>query len=369
MKVCHVLHGMRIGGAEMLLRRMIECAPRDLEHCVIVLDDIGEWGEELLAEGCDIRLAGRKPGVDLGLVRRMRDIFLEMRPQIVHCHQYTPWFYGGWAAGRAGIPCVFTEHGRHQPDRPRLRRIVFNRYLLRHTPRVTAVSQSIQRALIDNEKIPAARIEVLYNGVDHHRLRPDPATRTRARAQLGLAPSTLAIGHAGRLVPVKNQAMFLRALAELSRLQPELDWRAYLAGTGPLDSSLREQASVLGLEGRVEFLGQRDDVPELLKAWDVFALSSWSEGTSVTLLESMASALPAVVTSVGGNPELVEDGVSGRLVESDDARGFAEALADLADAEHREAMGQRARSELVARFTEERMIRRFAEIYREVVGA
>jgi glycosyltransferase involved in cell wall biosynthesis len=353
----------------MLVRRMIQNAPPGIEYHVVVLDLVGEWGEELRASGVEVLRTGRRPGVDLGLVRRLGDIYREMQPELIHCHQYTPWFYGGWAAGLSGLPCIFTEHGRHQPDRVRLRRVVFNRYLLRHTPVVTAVSHSIQQALARYEKIPASRIELLYNGVDHLHLRADADLRSRMREQLGLAPSTLAIGHAGRFMPVKNQAMLLRALAELSRTHPNLEWKAFLAGWGPLEDELRRQSDELGLSGRVVFLGERKDVPDLLNAFDVFALSSWSEGTSVTLLESMATGLPAVATAVGGNPELIEDGVSGRLVPSDDAAAFAAALGDLSDASLRTAMGRHARELLEERFTEQRMIERFASIYAEVLGA
>ena len=127
MRICHVLHSLRVGGAEMLVRRMIQNAPSGVEHCVVVLDLVGEWGEELRAQGVRVLRTGRRPGVDLGLVRRLREIYREMEPDLIHCHQYTPWFYGGWAAGTVGLPCVFTEHGRHQPDRPRLRRVLFNR--------------------------------------------------------------------------------------------------------------------------------------------------------------------------------------------------------------------------------------------------
>ncbi len=332
-----------------------------------LLDAMGPLGERLAEEGIPVRCVGRRPGVDWTLLRQLKQLFGEFAPDLVHCHQYTPWFYGGWAATRLDLPVVFTEHGRHQPDHPRLRRILFNRYLMRHTGAVTAVSHSIRRALIENEKIPAGRIRVLYNGIDHHRFHPDEEGRRRMREELGLRGDELAIGHAGRFMPVKNQALLLRALARLTGLRPELRWRAFLAGKGPLEDELRAQCAELELGDRVVFLGQRRDVPELLRAFDVFALSSFSEGTSVTLLEAMATELPIVTTAVGGNPELVEDGVNGFLTPDDDTEAFARALAKMEDASLRRMMGEAGRAKVLERFTEEGMIEGFLSIYRELL--
>jgi glycosyltransferase involved in cell wall biosynthesis len=351
----------------MLVARMIRRAPDDLDFSVAVLDTVGPLGERLVEEGVPVRQAGRRPGVDWALVGRLRRILAELRPEVVHCHQYTPWFYGGWAAAGLRLPVVFTEHGRHQPDRPRVRRILFNRWLLRHTGAVTAVSGSIVEALVRNEKIPRDRIELLYNGVDHELLAPDGEVRTVVRESLGLDEETVAIGHAGRLVGVKNQALLLRSLARLGRELPGLSWKAFLAGAGPLQAELEDLRERLGLDGRVVFLGQRDDVPRLLNAFDLFALSSFSEGTSVTLLEAMATGVPVVATAVGGNPELVEDGVHGLLVPSDDTLGFALALRRLcSDANLRWRMGAACRQRVEERFTQRAMAEGFARIYREV---
>jgi len=118
----------------------------------------------------------------------------------------------------------------------------------------------------------------------------------------------------------------------------------------------------------VVFLGQRRDVPELLRAFDVFALSSFSEGTSVTLLEAMATELPVVATRVGGNPELIEEGVNGYLTPNDDAEAFAQALARMDDPALRRRMGQAARSKVLERFTEEGMVEGFLSIYRDLLS-
>jgi len=367
MRVCHVVHSLKVGGAEVLVANLTRSLRgSDVEVVVACLDEIGVLGEQLRSEGTPIRCAGRRPGIDLGLFARMRGVLRDLEADVVHAHQYTPWFYGGTAAATLGLPLVFTEHGRHQPDRPKRRRLLFNRWLLPRTAAVTAVSGSIRDALIANEGFPASRVEVVYNGVDHHRLVRDDAARRDKRAELGLDGETLAVGTAGRLVEVKNHPLLLRALARW-RDAGAPRFRAFLAGSGPRDADLRRLAEDLGLAGCVEFLGERDDVPELLSAWDVFVLSSFSEGTSVTLLEAMSTSLPVVATAVGGNPELIEDGRHGRLVPSDDDVALADALAALAaDPGARASMGQAARAEVEGRFSFAGMRERFCELYEEV---
>lgn len=369
MRVCHVVHSLKVGGAEVLVANLTRSLRgSDVEVVVACLDEIGVLGEQLRAEGTAIRCAGRRPGVDLGLFGRMRGILRDLRADVVHTHQYTPWFYGGTAAATLGLPLVFTEHGRHQPDRPKRRRLLFNRWLRPRTHAVTAVSRSIRDALIANEGMSPDEVEVVYNGVDHTRLAHDPQVRRTKRAELGLDDTTLAVGTAGRLVEVKNQDLLLRGLAGW-RDAGAPPFRAFLAGSGPLDERLRTRAADLGLEDTVVFLGEREDVPELLSAWDAFALTSFSEGTSVTLLEAMSSSLPVVATRVGGNPELIEDGTSGLLVPSDDDTALAAAFGRLAgDAGLRNTLGTAARAEVERRFSFCGMQDRFCELYREALA-
>jgi len=359
---------MGVGGAEMLVARMIAQAPEGVEYSVALLDQIGPLGERVAASGIEVHCVRRRPGIDLAILGRLKQVYQQLSPELLHCHQYTPWFYGGWAGAQAHLPVIFTEHGRHQPDHRRLRRILFNRYLLRNTKAITAVSESIRDALLRNEMLPARRVEVVYNGVDHQSLQRDESVRRRMRAELGFAPDTLVIGHAGRLMPVKNQALLLRALAQIVRKEPQLDWVALLVGGGPLEQDLKSLRDALNLGERIRFMGQRSDVPDLLCAFDIFALPSFSEGTSVTLLEAMACSLPVVATKVGGNPELVRDGVQGYLVPSDDSEGFADAILRLNDAELRSRMGAAARLEVEMRFTQQGMIDSYLEIYRRILN-
>src|SRR5262249_20822565 len=140
----------------------------------------------------------------------------------------------------------------------------------------------------------------------------------------GLDPARAYVGCIARFHPVKDHATLVRAFAVVARTCPDVD--LLLAGDGPLRGQLESLAAELGIASRVLFLGVRKDVPEILQAIDVFAMTSLSEAASLTVLEAMAAGRPVVVTDVGGNPELVRHGCDGLLVGRADAGGAASAL-------------------------------------------
>ncbi|WP_344342662.1 glycosyltransferase, partial [Kitasatospora putterlickiae] len=169
-----------------------------------------------------------------------------------------------------------------------------------------------------------------------------PAARAAARAGLGLPDDAFVVGTVGNLTPKKDQATLLAAHAALLRSRP--DARLLLVGAGPLDARLRARAAELGVADTVVFAGSRADVPELLPALDVFTLSSRQEGLPVALMEAMTSGLPAVVTRVGGMPEVLDDGEQGLLVPPGDPSALAGAFDRLAgDPDLRARMASAAR--------------------------
>ncbi len=200
---------------------------------------------------------------------------------------------------------------------------------------VIAVSHAVAAGI--GRRRPGDWLTVVHHGPDLGDAPSGPAARRAARAELGLPDEALVIGTVGNLTAKKDQAALLAAFALLRRRRP--DARLVLVGAGPLESRLRELAG----EG-VLFAGSRGDVPALLPGWDVFCLSSRQEGLPVALMEAMTSGLPSVVTRVGGMPEVLDDGVEGRLVAPGDPAQLAAALDGLAaDRGLRERMGAAAR--------------------------
>jgi glycosyltransferase involved in cell wall biosynthesis len=206
----------------------------------------------------------------------------------------------------------------------------------------------------------------IHNGVDAHRFRDDD--RETGRQALGMPADAVVVGTVGRLDPVKDQLGLLEAFARLAKT----DSRAVLAivGDGPCREALEARARMPDLAGRVRLYGERHDVPVLLQGLDVFVLPSIAEGISNTILEAMATGVPVVATRTGGNPELVEDAVTGMLVPVGRPEALAEALrAYVTDPHLRALHGKAARQRVLEEFALGRMARRYADLYQALAPA
>jgi glycosyltransferase involved in cell wall biosynthesis len=359
MRVLHVLHSMSFGGAEVLVHDFLKATRDAASQSIVCLDGIGPLGETLRADGVRVDVLGRREGLQPGVALAMRRVLAETRPDVVVAHQYTPYSYAAMAAPtlRPRPALVFIEHGRHYPDARRPKRVLANRgVFLHYTEAVIAVCGYIKRLLVANEGIPPDRVRVVYNGVDPARFEPDALpddTRAALRAELAIPQDAHVVACVARFHPVKDHPTLIRAFARAAPRDPKA--LLLLVGGGD-DAKLRALVDELGIAPRVVFAGVRRDIPRVYAASDVFAMSSLSEGTSVTLLESMLMRRASVVTDVGGNPEIVERDGTGLLTPRGDHAAMGEALASLLlDPARREAMGQRGRARVLARFTQRQM--------------
>ncbi len=366
--VCHVLHTLGVGGAEMLATRLARRFSGLYRTVFACLDELGTLGEELAAEGFPVHVLGRRPGLDLGCVFRLARLLRRERVDVAHAHQYTPFFYALAARRLARHPTIlFTEHGRHYPDHPRWKRKIFNRLLLEQRDRVVGVGGAVRQALIRNEGIPSHRVQVIINGIESERFAADRSTRAEVRRELALGSDDLVLLQVARLDPLKDHATALAALSHVVHERPAT--HLLLAGDGPLRGEIEGRARALGLEPHVRLLGTRRDVDRLLAAADVMLLTSISEGIPLTLLEAMAAGLPVVATRVGGVGEVVEHGRTGLLVQAGDDMTLAQAVLTLADSPVlRNEMGQHGRQRMEQFFSEKRMRERYGELYRELTG-
>jgi glycosyltransferase involved in cell wall biosynthesis len=217
-----------------------------------------------------------------------------------------------------------------------------------------------------NDGFPCDRIEVIPNGVELEDFEPT-LTRETARRAAGLPLDARLIVSIARFHPVKDHATLLRAFAFLASRHATA--RLVLAGEGPLRSSLESLAAELGVTDRVDFLGVRSDVPALLRASDVFCLTSLSEAASLTVLEAMAAGVPIVLTDVGGNSELVRDGVEGLLVPRGDPAAVAAALNKvLSDDRLAVRLAEAAAARVRERYPLSATIGRYFELYSELAA-
>lgn len=352
-----VVPDLGVGGLQWLAVRLA-CAldPYEWRAHVYGFDGGGPLQAVLDEAGIAHRVLPRRPGVDAAYARRLAGMFVGDGIGLVHCHNITALFHGARAARAAGgLPVLYTEHDREFPAPWRQRWL--HRWLARRVDDVVAVSATLADTIARQEGF---RARELVNGV------PDPlrtwsGSREEARARLGwdAAPTLLAVGS---LTPVKNHAALIDCFGDVRACVPGA--RLALAGEGPLRDELAGRAASLPA-GSVLWLGERDDVPRLLAAADLFVLPSRSEGLPLSLVEAHGAGRASVATRVGGNAEVIEEGVTGLLVPGGRPDAFGRAAAELlVDGARRRAMEVAARERYLRLFTMERMVARYVEHYR-----
>lgn len=366
--ICQVLHSMTVGGAEVLADRLARQFSDSYEMTFLCLDEIGELGRELQADGFSVSCLERKPGVDIGCTRRLAQQARAMHADIILAHQYTPFFYT--AASRfwgGGPPIVFVEHGRAVPDYPRPKRKLFNRCALGRHDRVVAVGKDVRRALIDNEGLSPERVDVIYNGVDMTPISDLKNQRSAIRNELKYDEQDFVIIQVARLDYLKNHLTAIRAMLELVSSLPVA--RLLIVGDGPERAKVVDEIETLSLGEHVQLLGLRQDVPRLLNCADVMLLTSISEGIPLTLIEGMAARLPIVSTDVGGVSEVVKDGVTGFLTPPQSPEQLAKKLSQLAsDASLCRTMGEEGEQVAQEKFSEQVMHAQYATLFSEVIN-
>ena len=270
-RVGFVVHAMQVAGAEVLVRETIRRLGPRIEPTVLCLDSVGQIGEELRASGVPVVCLNRQAGRDYGVAWRLAREARRRSIQVVHAHQYTPFFYAALARVLSvnAFRLILTEHGRHYPDVVSPVRRGMNRLALNHlADAVNACCEFSARALCRIDGFPGHRVKVIENGID-----PGPYSSAKPtdeiRKQLGLAPDRRYVVTIARFHPVKDHPTLLRSFAEVARTRPDVD--LLLAGDGPTRPDLERLAAGLGIIDRVRFLGIRRDVPDLLSTAEVFA--------------------------------------------------------------------------------------------------
>jgi glycosyltransferase involved in cell wall biosynthesis len=364
---CQLLHGLSVGGAEVLAARLARRLRDEFRFIFVCLDELGTLGETLRADGFTVHVLGRRPGLDWRCVYRLASLLRRERVDLLHAHQYTPFFYG--AISRLlgpRPPILFTEHGRWFPDYPRPKRIVANRLLLGRRDRVVGVGRSVREALVRNEGLSPERVAVVYNGVDLDAITADGPDRQEARRAMGVGSDELVILQVARLDAIKDHSTAVRTLERVRRRRA--DARLVLVGEGPEMEKIRELARQLGVSPGIRFLGLRTDVARLIPGADLILLTSVSEGIPLSLIEGMAAGLPVVATRVGGVVEVIEEGETGLLAPAGDDASLADAVLRVADEpDLRARMGRLGRERAQAMFSEGRMHSEYLQLYQEML--
>lgn len=356
--IVHVLSSFGVGGQERVALDLAigqQARGHDVSVISLAPGPDGAMADEFARAGIALGRVEKRDGLDPTLVPRLARALVRRRAHVVHTHNPLPLIYGAPAACLARAAAIHTKHGINPGGRGQ-------RWLRRAAARLVnafvAVSDTTAAQARDQHDTAPAKLHTIPNGIRLDRYAPNPEARASARVELGLGDAWV-VGTVGRLTAPKNQAMLVRAMA------PILSSRVRLVIVGDGEDRAEIEAAVAELPDPrwVVLTGRRMDVPRLIHAFDVFALSSITEGLPLVVPEAMAAGLPIVTTGVGGLPGVVEDQVTGLVVPVDEHRLGAALAALEANRDRARGMGARGRTTALARYNYDRMVDAYLAVY------
>src|SRR5499425_220382 len=367
--IVHVIYGLKTGGVENGLVNLINHLPVErYRHAIVCITDYSDFRLRIRRPDVECYALHKPPGKVPGFYVEVWRLLRRLRPQIVHTRNLTT-LITQVPAMLAGVPVrIHGEHGRDMLDldgsNVKYQRV--RRMMRPFVHEYIALSRDLEAYLVNKIGVARPRLTQIYNGVDTEVFRPAQPRRADLPVEGFAAADSIIVGAVGRLQAVKDQVTLVRAFAHVLERRPDLRSRLRLAIIG--DGALRQPClEILAQAGRGELAwlpGERTDVARLMRGFDVFVLPSLAEGISNTILEAMATGLPIVATRVGGNVELVRDGLTGCLLEPRNVQALAEALARyLGDRARAQAHGAAGRERAVSEFGLERMLAAYTELY------
>jgi len=346
-----VLHSFSTGGLEKGIASLVQTTNREFEHIIICITQTGR-SEELLPAGTKVISLGKSEGNSILFIIKLAKVLKDLKPDVVHTRNWGG-LDGILAARLAGISAIV--HGEHgwgviDPNGLKLKRVLIRQFISFFVKEYTCVSKQMVTWLCNDIRVKKP-VTQIYNGVDFERFSPAKGKETE---------SGIVIGVVGRLDPIKDHSTLFKAFQIVRKKMPDVE--LLVIGDGPE----REKLEKIAGKG-VAFLGNRRDVPELMKSMDIFVLPSLNEGISNTILEAMAAAVPVIASNVGGNPELVKDGITGRLFEPKDSETLANILLDYCqNTDKRKAHGMEARRTVMGKFTMGNMSDQYATVWKRI---
>lgn len=367
-RVLYTINRMDVGGSQTHLLQVLRLLDRDrFEPLLCCLSGEGSLLEEARQIGVPVLNGGMgaiKSVAGAAAVVRLAGLMRRERVDVAHNYLLRANVVGTVAARAVRVPVALaSKRGCHERHGLELAGARLSNWL---ASRVTANSNAVRDFVHANEGCPLEKMVVIPSGIDTERFSPLPPADYKTR--LGVPPGRRVVGTVTRMRVRKGVAEFLRAVARVREHLPEVC--AVVAGDVILEEPLAALAGSLGLEGHLFLLGQRTDMPEVLSAFDCFALSSHGEGMSNAVLEAMAMRLPVVATDAGGTAEAIEHRRTGLLVPPRDPTALTDALVRIltGSADEAAAMGERARAAVIERFSARAMVRQMETLYDDLLG-
>lgn len=357
----HVIPSMNIGGREKVVLDVLEHI--DKKRFIVEVACLGRRGSlyhAFRSKHVTVHFLNKQRGFSPRVYFQLRRLITEKRFDIVHSHNPGAFLYGAIAAILAKVSTIInSEHG--YADVISWRKRIAESILTNRISRTLAVSKDLASILSNRPFARKSNIQILHNGIDVDKF-SSSKKRAVIRESIGIKDPEILIGTVARLAAVKGHETLIRSFRLIRYAFSEA--KLLIVGDGDRKEVLQNLVRELNLRENVIFAGQRSDIPDVLSAMDIFVLSSLNEGLSITLLEAMASGLPVVATSVGGNLEVVENGISGLLVPSNDAEKMAEALNSIiTDKSIPRSFGEAAKRRVREHFGAQRMVKDLETIY------
>ena len=372
--IVHVVYSLGAGGLENGLVNIINRIPQSLyRHVIICLTESGSFEKRIHNPDTRVISLHSMPGHSFWLYWRLWKTLSQIRPSIVHTRNLS--------ALEAQIPAflllkrVKTVHGVHGRDvfdlEGKSRKYNLLRKIIRPlVGRYITVSLDLKRWLLNTIGVNKEKVVQIYNGVDQSLFRPGKNSVTDIPVNKFLSQESIVIGTVGRLAEVKDQATLIRAFSIALEASPpgKQHMRLVIAGNGPMRDQLEMLIEELGIGDFVWMGGDRNDIPDFLRLLDIFVLPSIGEGISNTILEAMATGLPIIATNVGGNPELVEDGVNGYLVPPGNPEKLAKYIIKLTESsDTRSLLGKASLDKVTEQFNWDSTVEKYINVYDELL--
>jgi glycosyltransferase involved in cell wall biosynthesis len=372
LKVLHVVSGLQVGGAEMMLHRLIlSSRGGEYSHLVVSLDPAGEMRKRFEEAGIELVIFNFRK-VPISHFFHLVVLIRKVKPDIVQSWLYHADLLGGLAARLAGNRIVFWGIRTTEVAAAGTRGTKFVRHLcacLSHiVPHTIVCAADASRRAHIAIGYDAARMVVVPNGFDLSRLVATPEQRNELRLQCEFGVGVVVIGYLGRFHPDKDQANFVRAAGLLAQQHSNVSFLMVGRGLDEKNDQLTQWISATGCAKRFVLLGERDDVPVCLAAMDLFCLSSRTEGFPNVVAEAMAMGLPCAVTDVGDAAMLVAG--TGVVVPKEDSAALAAGLGQLMQMapDARQRLGEAAKARIHSEFAMDRARERFESIYQSAIN-
>jgi L-malate glycosyltransferase len=331
LRVCHIASGDMWAGAEVQVASLLREFTKDpfLDVQAVVLNK-GTLQDRLMAYGIPTQVLDEHALSSAEIVKRLYRFNKDWNPHVVHTHRYKENCLGGLAAAHAGTPVIVnTVHGIYEAlagwenMKWRFYSLLARQVTKRVASGLIGVSREIASLL--RKQFPGLNVVCIPNGIQCDAVAelPEPDA---AREALGLGAQAFVVGSVGRLTPVKGVEYLLQAVSLIVHERTIPSLQVVVVGMGPSRAALEELVQRLNISERVRFLGERHDVPDLLRLFDIFVLPSLHEGIPMALLEALAAGCPVVASAVGGVLEVVREGQDGMLVPSKNPRAIADAI-------------------------------------------